>query len=104
MTIDDRLPLQIPLVFVCFVGRLKDHHGSFRLRRSVPLAAGAAVAPSAAAAAVPSGRHAALAVLEKPVASREIGGAIEGDGFFGQVLCQWSQGSLGCGNLRCFKI
>ena len=52
----------------------------FRLRRSVPLAAGAAVAPSAAAAAVPSGRHAALAVLEKPVASREVGGAIEGDG------------------------
>lgn len=51
----------------------------FRLR-SVPLAAGAAAAPSAAAAAVPSGRHAALAVLEKPVASREVGGAIEGDG------------------------
>ena len=77
---------KFPWVFVCFVGRLKDHHGSIPLA-PVPLAAGAAVAPSAAAvapsaaaAAVPSGRHAALAVLEKPVASREVGGAIEGDG------------------------
>ena len=67
---------QIPMVFCGGVFLAASQIlPNFRIWCSVPTATGAAVAPGAAAAAAPSGRHAALAVREKPVASREVGGA-----------------------------